>query len=235
MPESNLALFQFESQDIRFVDGKPVANDVAMALGYSDPAKTVSTKVNPKNKSLTNLVTVDGKLRSVMVLEESGIYQLIFGSKLPSAEKFQDWVFDEVLPSIRKMGQYKTVDQPDFHLPTTYIDALKALVAAEEQKALLEAERALLEQTNAALSEAVDELFNYSSIIRVAKFNNVKEAVFSWHRLKAATKQLGLEVKKVPSARYEYQLLYPHDAWRLAYPGVALPETTTLVINTKAI
>ena len=102
-----LKKFSFESQEIRFVDGKPVANDVARILGYADTAKTVSTKVKPKNRSVTKLVTVDGKLRDVTVLEEAGIYQLIFGSKLPIAEKFQDWVFDEVLPSIRKTGKYE--------------------------------------------------------------------------------------------------------------------------------
>ncbi len=104
---SNLSVFSFESQEVRFVDGKPVANDVAAVLGYADPAKTVSTKVKPKHRTVTKMVTVDGKLRDVTVLEEAGIYQLIFGSKLPSAEKFQDWVFEEVLPSIRKTGKYQ--------------------------------------------------------------------------------------------------------------------------------
>jgi prophage antirepressor-like protein len=107
---SNLSVFGFDGQEIRFVDGKPVGNDVASVLGYADPAKTVSTKVKDKNRSVTKMVTVDGKLREVTVLEEAGIYQLIFGSKLPSAEKFQDWVFEEVLPSIRKTGQYSSPD-----------------------------------------------------------------------------------------------------------------------------
>ena len=102
---NNLSVFSFENQEVRFVDGKPVANDVATVLGYADPAKTISTKVKPKNKGVTKLVTPGG-VQSVMVLEEPGIYQLVFGSRLPSAEKFQDWVFEEVLPSIRKTGSY---------------------------------------------------------------------------------------------------------------------------------
>ncbi|MFM6579969.1 MAG: Bro-N domain-containing protein [Microcystis panniformis] len=103
---SNISVFEFESQSIRFVDGKPVANDVATVLGYADPAKAVSTKVKDKNKSVTKMVTVDRKLRDITVLEEAGIYQLIFSSRLPAAEKFQDWVFEEVLPSIRKPVSY---------------------------------------------------------------------------------------------------------------------------------
>jgi prophage antirepressor-like protein len=43
-------IFQFDNQPIRFVDGKPVANDVASVLGYADPAKTISTKVKSKNR-----------------------------------------------------------------------------------------------------------------------------------------------------------------------------------------
>lgn len=103
---SSLTVFNFQSQEIRFVGGKPVANDVAVVLGYADAASTVSKKVKDKNKSVAKLTTVDGKQREVTVLEEAGIYQLIFSSKLPSAEVFQNWVFDEVLPTIRKTGSY---------------------------------------------------------------------------------------------------------------------------------
>ncbi|MFM6018018.1 MAG: Bro-N domain-containing protein [Dolichospermum sp.] len=108
---NNISIFEFESQSIRFVDGKPVANDVATVLGYADPVKAVSTKVKDKNKSVTKMVTVDRKLRDITVLEEAGIYQLIFSSRLPAAEKFQDWVFEEVLPSIRKTGSYSASKQ----------------------------------------------------------------------------------------------------------------------------
>lgn len=112
MSNSAIQSFHFEYQEIRFIDGKPVANDVASVLGYKDPSKTISTIVYPKNKSLIKSVTVDGKLCDVTVLEEAGIYQLIFSSWLESAERFQDWVFSEVLPSIRKTGSYSVPSQP---------------------------------------------------------------------------------------------------------------------------
>lgn len=101
-----IATFEFDDQQIRFVNGKAVANDVAAALGYKDPAHTVSTKVEPGDKSVCRIQTVDGRLREVMVLEEAGIYQLIFSSKLPSATKFKNWVTREVLPQIRSKGYY---------------------------------------------------------------------------------------------------------------------------------
>jgi phage anti-repressor protein len=114
-----------------------------------------------------------------------------------------------------------------------------ALQLAEEQvvlhKALaLQAEQiAMLEADNLRQSEAIDELFEYSSIIRIAKFNGCDEKAFSWHKLKAASKALNLEVKQVPCPRFETKNLYPHAAWRFVYPEYRLPETTTLVINPK--
>jgi prophage antirepressor-like protein len=95
----------FKDQEIRFVDGSPVANDVAAVLGYKDPANAVNRLVKSKNKGVCDLQTPRG-IQSVAVLKEAGIYQLIFGSKLASAEEFQDWVFEDVLPSIRKTGSY---------------------------------------------------------------------------------------------------------------------------------
>jgi BRO family, N-terminal domain len=95
----------FKDQEIRFIDGSPVAIDVAMALGYARPADTIRKKVSKKNKGVADLATPGG-IQSVVVLKEAGIYQLIFSSKLASAEEFQDWVFEDVLPSIRKTGSY---------------------------------------------------------------------------------------------------------------------------------
>lgn len=98
--------FCFKGHDVRFVEGKPIANDVAFILGYADPAATVTKKVKAKYKGVAKIATPGG-LQSVTVLEEGGIYQLVLSSKLPVADEFQDWLFEEVLPSIRKTGSYQ--------------------------------------------------------------------------------------------------------------------------------
>ena len=108
---TNLSVFEFESDKIRFVDEKPVANDIAHILGFKDPANAVNRLVKAKNKGVCKVQTPGG-IQSVTVLEEAGIYQLIFSSKLPSAEKFQDWIFEEVLPAIRKTGSYSLPSTP---------------------------------------------------------------------------------------------------------------------------
>jgi prophage antirepressor-like protein len=111
MTDNAIQLFQFDTHEVRFIDGKAVANDVASALGYKNPADAVYRLVKEKNKTLCKAQTVDGKLRDVTVLEEPGIYQLIFGSKTEAAERFQDWVI-EVLIQIRKTGSYSVHSQP---------------------------------------------------------------------------------------------------------------------------
>jgi|688.fasta_scaffold288518_2 hypothetical protein len=116
-------------------------------------------------------------------------------------------------------------------LPQTYAEALleAGRLALEVEK--LEAEKTLLEQENGELSKNLDELFDYSSIVRIAKFNQISEKIFNWRLLKALSLKMGLEIKKVPCPRFETKSLYSHDVWRVAYPEMKLPETTTLVIN----
>jgi len=137
---TNLSVFDFEGYEIRWVDEKPVANDVAQTLGFKDPANAVNRLVKTKNKSVCKIQTVDGKRRDVTVLEEAGIYQLIFSSKLKSAEKFQDWVFEEVLPSIRKTGSYglkgnkKAIARSEGKEHRTELeDAIKAYIEAHPE------------------------------------------------------------------------------------------------------
>jgi phage regulator Rha-like protein len=125
-------------------------------------------------------------------------------------------------------AQSKLVSQS---VPRSYAQALleAGRLALELEKA--EAEKLLLEEQNEQLSEAVDELFDYSSIIRIAKFNNVCETRFKWQTLKGMSRKMGCEVKRVPCPRFEWKNLYSHDVWRICYPDMQLPETTTLVIK----
>lgn len=89
------------------IDGKPyfVASDVARALGYAVPKTAAAKHVDGEDK-LSTRIEYSGQGRDVIVINESGLYSLIFGSKLDSAKKFKKWVTSEVLPSIRKTGGY---------------------------------------------------------------------------------------------------------------------------------
>jgi len=87
-------------------DGIPwlVGKDIAMALGYKDPKDAISSHCKGAVKYT---IPTAGGMQAVNIIPESDLYRLIMRSKLPSAEKFQDWVCCEVLPSIRKTGKYE--------------------------------------------------------------------------------------------------------------------------------
>lgn len=99
-----------EFGDIRTVtiDNEPwfVGKDVAEALGYSNSRKAIGDHVLEEDKGVTKWDTLGGK-QDLVIINESGLYALIFGSKLESAKRFKHWVTSEVLPAIRKTGNYK--------------------------------------------------------------------------------------------------------------------------------
>ncbi|CAB3995056.1 phage antirepressor [Paramuricea clavata] len=89
------------------------AKDVAESLGYSNTKKAIQTHVWKQNKVTLGELKVGPMTGptfsqpNCVFLREPGLYQLVFGSRLPTAEAFHGWVFNEVLPSIRKTGSYK--------------------------------------------------------------------------------------------------------------------------------
>lgn len=88
------------------IDGKPyfVANDVARALGYKNPSDATNTHCKKAVMSWGSDSL--GRRQEFKVIPEGDMYRLIAGSKLPNAEKFESWIFDEVIPSVRKNGGY---------------------------------------------------------------------------------------------------------------------------------
>lgn len=99
-----------EFGDIRTVtiDNEPwfVGKDVATALGYKNTADAIGKHIDTDDK-LTSQIAIAGQRRDVVVINESGLYALILGSKLESAKRFKRWVTSEVLPAIRKTGSYQ--------------------------------------------------------------------------------------------------------------------------------
>lgn len=89
------------------IDNEPwfVGKDVAIALGYTNPQKAVRDHVQEDDRGMNEMDTPSGR-QTLTVINESGLYALIFGSKLESAKRFKHWVTSEVLPAIRKNGGY---------------------------------------------------------------------------------------------------------------------------------
>lgn len=99
-----------EFGDIRTIerDGAPwfVGKDVAEALGYAKPRNAIDTHVDPDDALKQGVTDSMGRTQEMTIINESGLYALVLGSKLPTAKKFKRWVTSEVIPSIRKSGGY---------------------------------------------------------------------------------------------------------------------------------
>lgn len=98
------------------IDGESwlVGKDVAERLGYSNASKAVMVHVDDEDKKFEMLPVSDsqiGNLVKTALINESGLYSLVLGSKLPNAKKFKRWVTSEVLPAIRKHGGYLTAEK----------------------------------------------------------------------------------------------------------------------------
>lgn len=144
------------------IDGKPyfVANDVAKALGYAVPKDAVARhcKGALKHRYLT-----DGGEQEVKIIPEGDIYRLVIKSQLPNAEKFERWVFDDVLPTIRKHGLY-AMDEILAN-PDVLINALTELKEERQRRKKLESE-------TVELSRAIIEMqskVNYVDIVLKSK------------------------------------------------------------------
>lgn len=116
-------------------NGEPwfIGKDMAEILGYTNTAKAIRDHVDDEDK-LTERIVLSGQNREVFLINESGLYSLILGSKLPSAKRFKHWVTSEVLPAIRQNGVYMTDDKAyDItHNPGSLADLL--LQAGEQLK-----------------------------------------------------------------------------------------------------
>lgn len=142
-------IFNFQGQQVRTVtiNGEPyfVGKDVADVLGYNDTNQAVRKHVDDEDK-LTRQFDGSGQKRNMTIINESGLYALILGSKLPQAKEFKRWVTSEVLPTIHKHGAYLTDSKIEEVLlsPDTIINLATQLKneRAEKEQLKIELEEA---------------------------------------------------------------------------------------------
>lgn len=127
---------------IRTENGEPLfcASDITTILGYKNGRKAITDNCNPKGVTHSDTPT-SGGIQWMTYINEPNLYRLIMRSKLPDAEKFQDWVCEEVLPAIRKDGGYiatKEDDTPDVILARAVLLANKTIEGLKARNELLE-------------------------------------------------------------------------------------------------
>ncbi|WP_035053180.1 ORF6C domain-containing protein [Carnobacterium pleistocenium] len=113
---NELQIFNFGQQELRtqLIDGEPwlLGKDVADSLGYQNGSRDINRHVDNEDRKIITIF--DGNQnREMIFINESGMFSLVFGSKLKVAKKFKRWVTSEVLPAIRKTGFYQLPTEPE--------------------------------------------------------------------------------------------------------------------------
>lgn len=186
-----------------------VGKDVAMALGYKNTKDALAKHVDSDDK-LGSQIATSGQRREMTLINESGLYSLILSSKLPAAKKFKHWVTSEVLPDIRKHGLYAKQSVIDMMIndPDSCIALLTKYKEEKQERERLQAE--------------LDYSKEWYSIKRVAKLNDISWKSISWRKLKQASADIGIGIKKIFDANYGEVNTYHVKAWEAAYPELEL-------------
>ena len=185
MNENEIQVWNYESSEIRTVqiNGEPwfVLSDVCKVLELSSPHK-VAERLDGDEKGRNQIPTLGG-VQEMAVVNESGLYALIFGSKLDSAQRFKHWVTSEVLPAIRRTGGYQ--------MQAPQGKELLALAVLEAQKTIEEQNKAIEQMKSKVIFANAVETSHTSILIgdlaKLLKQNGVdigQKRLFDWMRKK---------------------------------------------------
>ena len=173
------------------INGEPyfVGKDVAEALGYEKPRNAIAQHVDPDDALKQGLTDSLGREQEAIFISESGVYALVFSSKLPKAKEFKHWVTSEVLPTIRKHGAYATPATIESIIadPDNGIKLLTALKEEQEKRKALQTQIAE-QKPKVIFAEAVSA--SKTSILigdlaKILKQNGIdigQKRLFAWLR-----------------------------------------------------
>lgn len=178
------------------INGEPyfVGKDVAEILGYSNSRKALADHVDEEDKGVTKCDTLGGT-QGMTVINESGLYSLILGSKLPTARRFKRWVTSEVLPTIRRHGVY-AVDEVLAN-PDMLIEALLQLKAEREINQALKETVAVQNQQIVEMKPKAsyyDVVLNCKDLVAISVI--AKDYGWSANRMNQYLHQKGVQYKQ---------------------------------------
>lgn len=223
-------VFNFENNSIRTILVNDelyfVGKDVAEILGYKNVSRDINRHVDEEDRQNYQNGTFESP-RGLTIINESGLYSLILGSKLPKAKKFKRWVTSEVLPSIRKTGGYTNI-------PRTFHEALRLAADTEEERARME-QQIKLDAPYTMFGKTVS---NSNGAISIGEFCKIvyekhgisigRNKMFSWLRKKGYLISYGRE-KNNPKQKYIEQGLFVSNPVIVARTQGNIQEATTLI------
>ena len=191
-------------------------SDVAKALGYADTPKAIKTHCKEDGWVIRPVIDSMGRTQQAKFISEGNLYRLIVNSKLPTAEKFERWVFDEVIPTIHKHGAYMTPETLEAAIlnPDTIIKIATALKEEKEKNQLLQMVNSNLKVENAIMTpkaEYFDDLVDRNLLTNfreTAKQLQVKERDFIKFLLEKKYLYRDKRAKLMPYANHVEQGLF---------------------------
>ena len=208
-------------------------SDVAKALGYAVPRKALfdHCKGVLKRNTLT-----EGGVQEMSFIPEADLYRLVFSSKLPTAEKFTDWVTKEILPSIRRHGAYMTPDALEKALlsPDYLLKVVTALKDETDKRKALEAEAAL-NKPKVLFSEAVASSHNSILIGDLAKLIRQNGVPVGQKRLFEILRQEGFLISRGEARNMPTQKAMEAGLMEIKETTIASPDGFTRVTKTPKI
>lgn len=155
---NEMQLFNFKNQSVRtlVINNEPwfVGKDVCNVLGYQNPSKALQDHVDFEDKLNNETLSSLGQ-RGGWIINESGVYALIFGSKLPDAKKFKHWVTSEVLPKLRKTGSYYAKEMSSEELMAKAFIEAKSIMERQNKEIIEMKPKALFADTVAASNSSI--------------------------------------------------------------------------------
>ena len=222
-----------EFGDVRTVtiNGEPwfVGKDVAAALGYVKTRNALTVHVSEEDKKDAPFQGPLGGTQTMIIINESGLYALIFGSKLESAQRFKHWVTSEVLPAIRKTGSYQAPQGKEL-LALAVLEAQKTI---EEQNA--EIERMRPKEICADAVKASDSSILIGDLAKILRQNGVdtgQKRLFEQLRNEGYLMKTGSS-RNMPTQRYVADGLFQIKETVISNPDGSVRMTKTTKVTGK--
>lgn len=229
---NELRLFNFENNQVRtlLINDEPwfVGKDVAEILGYSNPRDALSKHVDSEDKNSVAIHDGNKGNPNLTIINESGVYALVFSSKLQSAKKFKHWVTSEVLPTLRKTGSYAT--------PQLTGEELMAKALIEAKSVLERQNKQIIEmKPKAIFADAVATSDTSILIGDLAKLIKQNGTDIGQKRLFERMRNDGYLIKKGASKNMPTQMAMKKELFEVKERVISNPDGSTRITRTTKV
>ena len=229
---NELRLFNFENNQVRtlLINDEPwfVGKDVAEILGYSNPRDALSKHVDSEDKNSVAIHDGNKGNPNLTIINESGVYALVFSSKLQSAKKFKHWVTSEVLPTLRKTGSYAK--------PQLTGEELMAKALIEAKSVLERQNKQIIEmKPKAIFADAVATSDTSILIGDLAKLIKQNGTDIGQKRLFERMRNDGYLIKKGTSKNMPTQMAMKKELFEVKERVISNPDGSTRITRTTKV